>query len=329
MGGFHRCVSKRLRAPLSDERASHVVGLQCTDIKVQAKNGTGPYTLTIAPTLHPPLNITSSSGPMNWTVAFTHGFPFFISVVDALGNSWSQGPLHSGDSVDTSCLDTGGSSKSRSSSVVPAAIGAGVGGIAVGLLAGALGILALRRYRSPRGHNQPREDLMRDTQLSSGNSRQSRDIPAAGGVMNMVGVGGGMEYIVEPFAMPSVVPPSPPSGSTDPLLSGSNVTSPTATSRGDAISTLTSGSSDPTDASSTGRRTTRNVYVVHHDGGRAPVTVYTDEGAEVVELPPRYAAGSTSSPSESRSASTRGSNVNRRRQPGESPRKPREPPPRT
>lgn len=36
------------------------------------------------------------------------------------------------------------------------------------------------------------------------------------------------------------------------------------------------------------------VYVVHHDGGRAPVTVYHQDGTEVVELPPRY--GGTSQP---------------------------------
>lgn len=35
-----------------------------------------------------------------------------------------------------------------------------------------------------------------------------------------------------------------------------------------------------------------HVYVVHHDGGRAPVTVYTADGTEVVELPPRYPADS-------------------------------------
>lgn len=31
-----------------------------------------------------------------------------------------------------------------------------------------------------------------------------------------------------------------------------------------------------------------HVYVVHHDAGRAPVTVYHDDGTEVVELPPQY-----------------------------------------
>src|SRR6266403_1914796 len=207
----------------------------------------------------------------------------------------------------------GRSSNNHKSSVVPAAVGAGIGGIVVGLLAGAFGIFAFRRRRGSRSRNQHREDLMRDGQLSSGNSQQSPELPVTRGTMNVAG-GGGLEYIVEPFAMPS----SPPSDSNDPLLSGGNVTSPTTTSRGDALST--SGSSEPAD-----RRTARNVYVVHHDGGRAPVTVYTDEGAEVVELPPRYPAGSTSSPSEARSASSRETNVNRRREPGEAPQKTRDP----
>lgn len=39
------------------------------------------------------------------------------------------------------------------------------------------------------------------------------------------------------------------------------------------------------------RRSQQQVYVVHHDGGQAPVTVYTDTGTEVVELPPRYING--------------------------------------
>ncbi|KAH9967386.1 hypothetical protein BC827DRAFT_588131 [Russula dissimulans] len=66
---------------------------QCTDIRVQPKNGTGPYTLMIAPTLHPPLNITWANGAQNWTVSLTHGFPFFISVTDSQGHVWAQGPL--------------------------------------------------------------------------------------------------------------------------------------------------------------------------------------------------------------------------------------------
>lgn len=62
-------------------------------------------------------------------------------------------------------------------------------------------------------------------------------------------------------------------------------------------------------------RGSSHVYVVHHDGGRAPVTVYTDDGAEVVELPPRY----TDDRREGREANP----VERPRQPGSVPRKPR------
>ncbi|KAG9118903.1 hypothetical protein FRC07_006341 [Ceratobasidium sp. 392] len=47
----------------------------------------------------------------------------------------------------------------------------------------------------------------------------------------------------------------------------------------------------PQDAPARSERDTRSqVYVVHHDGGRAPVTIMTSDGAEVVELPPGYAA---------------------------------------
>ncbi|KAI9445483.1 hypothetical protein H4582DRAFT_929891 [Lactarius indigo] len=126
---------------------------QCTDIQVQAKNGTPPYSLTIAPTLHPPLVINTTTdnpnGPINWTVSLSHGFPFFISLEDSQGNVWAQGPLHSGDGTDTSCLDlnhSGGSVKS--SSHLASTIGAAAGGIVVGLLVGGAGILLFKRRRS-------------------------------------------------------------------------------------------------------------------------------------------------------------------------------------
>ena len=208
----------------------------------------------------------------------------------------------------------GRSSSGHKSATVPAAVGAGIGGILVGLLAGAFGLLVFRRRRNSHGHKVHREDLMRDTQVSSG-SQQSREMPVTNATMNTTG-GGGLEYIVEPFAMPNANPSSPPSDSSAPLLHG-GMTSPTRT---DAMST--------SDSIEPAGRSTRNVYVVHHDGGRAPVTVYADEGAEVVELPPRYpagTAGSTSTPSETRSASSRETDVNRRREPG-STRKKQEPP---
>ena len=44
------------------------------------------------------------------------------------------------------------------------------------------------------------------------------------------------------------------------------------------------------------------VYVVHHDSQAPPVTIYHEDGTQVVELPPRYPAGA-SSPTSARSVS--------------------------
>jgi hypothetical protein len=186
-------------------------------------------------------------------------------------------------------------------------VGAGVGGIVVGLLVGAFGILAARRYRSSRPKVY-REDLMRDSQHSPRMSQPMHGVPATGGT-----TAGGMEYLVEPFAIPNAGPASPPVDSNAPLLDR-GPTSPITGSRSDIMST--SGLSEPAGAA-------RNVYVVHHDGGRAPVTVYADEGAEVVELPPRYLAGSASAPSEARSTSSRETDINRRRDPSSTRKPPR------
>jgi hypothetical protein len=202
--------------------------------------------------------------------------------------------------VSSSSLMGRSGSTGHKSPTIPAAIGAGVGGIVVGLLAGAFGIFAFRRSRSGKKH---RADLVPDSPLSSENRPQSREIPAPGVTTNMAT--GGLGY-VEPFAMPPGTPLSPTSGSGNPLLYGGGVTSPATMSRADAMST--SGSSEPA---------TRNVYVVHHDGGHAPVSVYTDGGADVVELPPRYAAGSTSTPSETSSTDVmrRGGSTRKKREP--------------
>lgn len=81
------------------------------------------------------------------------------------------------------------------------------------------------------------------------------------------------QYQVEPFVLPSATgdirSSSPP---TEPLRNPS----------------LSSPSFVPDHG--TQRNPGQQVYVVHHDGGQAPVTVYTQEGAQVVELPPGYSA---------------------------------------
>ncbi|KAI0005438.1 hypothetical protein BJV74DRAFT_970700 [Russula compacta] len=280
---------------------------QCTDIQVQPNNGTPPYTLTVAPTLHPPLNITSpNNDPINWTVSLSHGFPFFISFTDSQGYGWTQGPLHSGDNADTACLDINHSEGSSSSHNLPVTVGATVGGVVLGLLAGALGMFVFgRRRASASRDSKPREDLIRDSQLIQ--SQSPREISSTVGPTNLTS-SGGLEYLVEPFAMPTSSSSSDPSV---PLLPGAIPVSPPA----DATSASGSGSAELDQA----RR--QNIYVVHHDGGRAPVTVYTEEGTEVVELPPRYPDGSTSAPSESEASRE----THRRRDPAATPRKSRGP----
>jgi len=251
---------------------------------------------------------------MNYTVTLSHGISFFISVTDSQGIGWTQGPLHSGENADTSCLDINRSAKSNSSTNIPVTLGATVGGVVVGLLAGVLGIFTLRRWRGSPDY-QHREVLMRDSQSSTSHPQTSREVPTTGSHTRPVG-GSGLEYIVEPFAMPSSASSDP----NVPLLPGS---APPTASLQDATS---ASGSDPQDQSAARRQ---NVYVVHHDGGRAPVTVYTEEGAEVVELPPRYPAGSTTSDPSSRGESETTRETHRRREPGSVPRKargPRSPP---
>ena len=186
------------------------------------------------------------------------------------------------------------SERGQSSSHLGQTIGAALGGIAVGLIAGALGIFGFRRCCGGRSRSEVREDFIRDSHHSSGHTppREVRSIS-----------GTGLEYIVEPFSMPASATSS--SDPTAPLLPGGTPTSPPA-SPPDATATST----DPAVRSGSGRRP--NVYVVHHDGGRAPVTVYTDAGAEVVELPPRYA--------DSGSATSEGQGQSRRERKGRGPR---------
>jgi hypothetical protein len=188
----------------------------------------------------------------------------------------------------------------KSSSHLGEIVGAAVGGIVVGLVVGAAGLLVFRqrrRSRRAKEHPQPRKD---SPELGMGVPRDVQAITSGGNLGP-----GGLEYIVEPFSIPG----SSPSDPSVPLLPAGSASPPS--SPPDALSA--SGSSNPSSGSRGGRQ---NVYVVHHDGGRAPVTVYTQEGAEVVELPPRYADGSSS---DGRSA------IEQRRDPAAQPRKARGP----
>lgn len=143
-----------------------------TDLMFTPKNGTPPYTTVISPTQHPPVNISSSSitstnpsdHKMNYTIRYTHGQAFMVSVHDSAGASWAAGPLHAGQSLtDVACLgvrtgelavvpQTGGWSKGRAiGGIVGGTLGALVPGLAVGWLAGVL--IAKKRKRVSHDHH--------------------------------------------------------------------------------------------------------------------------------------------------------------------------------
>lgn len=129
-----------------------------------------------------------------------------------------------------------------------------------------------------------------------------------------------LSYHIEPFVMPSDREFGlRNSGAGTDSLSGTLVdgtqttnqshTQPADRSRSPTASIFTPPSSTPAQAGaplspphrplSPENRTPSQVFVVHHDGGRPPVTVYTADGTEIVELPPRYiesSGGNNSSP---------------------------------
>ncbi|KAJ7739243.1 hypothetical protein DFH07DRAFT_983737 [Mycena maculata] len=118
---------------------------QCTDLYVTPKSGKPPFTLTVAPALHPPFNITSDNmDPIDWTVSLSWAFPFFLSLVSSDGQMWSNGPLHAGGPGTNDCLAPGTISNSKAQAI---AAGAGIGGAFGAAIVGALGAFLYLRYR--------------------------------------------------------------------------------------------------------------------------------------------------------------------------------------
>ncbi|KZT23796.1 hypothetical protein NEOLEDRAFT_1179788 [Neolentinus lepideus HHB14362 ss-1] len=314
---------------------------QCSDIQISVTNGTPPYILTVAPTLHPPANITfNGSKPINWTVALSWGAPFFLSVVDSAGNFWANGPMHSGGPAPSACLaalDTFSSTiptGSKHGVASGVAIGSGIGGLALGCLLGALGaflltqrtgssrsnrILAYRKNTSDLDDGLPHgpADTDRYSALPSSEPFAStstrpdmaRTVASSGTIATLSSLPPD-QYHVEPFIMPNETPqPVTPSEARDSVASGSRVPS-------DGLSQPSPGGGRP------------NVYVVHHDAGRPPVTVYADDGTQIVELPPQYMDDRSEVRSEGqlgrRSGTAQGSegiSLEQRRIPGQAPTK--------
>lgn len=273
---------------------------QCTDISVTPKSGTPPFTFTASPALHPPVNITSNSmAAINWTIDLSWGSPFFISLADSAGAVWSYGPLHSGGNGPTACLAAGGTSGTVS---IGATVGGIVGAFVVGGVLASLMFFLLARKRQAHVHGRPSLDLhspkssrdlrptpyiaselgsrvpysplgMRDENYSTNNSARPMLRTASRSSFGMDNAAGlaSTGLRAEPFD-PAAVPTTSSSGRRG---ASSNASPPIS----------------PLEAPASARGDTRSqVYVVHHDGGRAPVTIMTSDGAEVVELPPGYAS---------------------------------------
>ncbi|WWC59487.1 uncharacterized protein I303_102043 [Kwoniella dejecticola CBS 10117] len=122
----------------------------CSDLQINPKNGTPPYTLLVAPAAHPPVNITTSTLPINYTIRLTHGQAFMLGLYDSSGKSWAFGPLHAGESTDLSCLAvaTGQDVPEKETTIGVSAL---AGGIAGAFVAGCLGAALLMWCLMGRG----------------------------------------------------------------------------------------------------------------------------------------------------------------------------------
>jgi len=243
---------------------------QCTDISVKPLNGTPPFVLSIAPTYHPPMNITSNSlDAINWTVTLGWAHQFYVSLTDSNGNSWMTGPLHSGGNGPTDCLVLGGNNLGLSASIASAGdipskvvIGSTIGAAVLGLLIGILFSFYWNRKHRPNESKEKGKGKQGDADAETRPAQSPRP----------------SRFAVDPYPLPQKEPEphSPEASTAGDLLSRS--ASPNSTmqlTRSDIMRQPSSGSS-------------QQVYLVHHDGGRPPISVYHPEGANIVELPPSY-----------------------------------------
>ena len=172
---------------------------------------------------------------------------------------------------------------------------AGIGGLVLGLVLGALATwLLLKRRRSKRTslsssneplHDRPYTHDYPSPGLSAGyfEQRQSHVDPYSPTGMTAVGSANGM-------SSPTHGVTSPSGGMTQ--AGGSSVLAyPGTTSAYPQTTTSTTSRHHPPDSTGSdgGLQSGHNVYVLHHDGGAAPVTVFHGDDTQVVELPPLYA----------------------------------------
>jgi hypothetical protein len=97
------------------------------------------------------------------------------------------------------------------------------------------------------------------------------------------------QFHVEPFALSSPAPHQPPCSPPEASIPPTSNQQAGASDTAPLCHPQSSSSASAPVPQGQEHAPGSQVYVVHHDGGRPPVTVYTPGGTEVVELPPRYA----------------------------------------
>ncbi|KAF8907856.1 hypothetical protein CPB84DRAFT_1767736 [Gymnopilus junonius] len=149
---------------------------QCTSLFVTPTSGDPPFTMTIAPDLHPIYNITSNSrSTMDWQVALPLGFRFFISVESGDGQMWANGPLQVGGLGPNNCLAPGTVSKGLFEKII---IGTSMGGVFFGALAGILGYIIVTRTLRKRKYSPSQSYLASAYAARNNETRPLRGAPS-------------------------------------------------------------------------------------------------------------------------------------------------------
>jgi len=240
--------------------------------------------------------------PINWTVSLSWASPFFLTLTDANGYSWTNGPIHSGGGGPTSCLslDSSAIPTTKTGVSIPVVVGSSVGGLVLGAIVGIAIASFFARNRYGKVRRNSSTDSIEQAAYIANQERFKRTeaaphdpVPPGPDIRSNM-------YLVEPFLPESAPPPTSPTQNTMPPAP-------------------TSAYSNTQSDGSAGGTPQPHVYVVHHDGGGAPVTVFTG-GGDVTELPPSYIDRPEDQPSAG------GSNVSepssdRRARPGPTPRK--------
>ncbi|KAL1663900.1 hypothetical protein GGF50DRAFT_127618 [Schizophyllum commune] len=256
-------------------------------LDLEAADGSGswpPWPGQVASPLLPPYN-----GSVDDLDTFRNDADRSIQIVDSDFNLWSSPMAHVGDGR-TSCLE--GSSTTRISPGATA--GAGIGGLVLGLVVG-----LLAAYLGVR-HRKAQETSEKGALNLHGDSPSSYAQPTPW---------------IDPHTPSTAVTPNntlrnQPKSPTKQASQGPGPVYPFTDQRRDSSTALSSLSLSPSSSAfpgtSTGatdstprpfspadtpRPNGQNLYVVHHDGGAAPVTVYHGDDTRVVELPPRYVGG--------------------------------------